>query len=290
MRTTIIYHQVKQGVDCPDGIVSAWVASKAFPDAKIIGAVYQEPLNIPKDTQQVIFVDFSPTQEQAKELIEKRIFMMVIDHHKTARELLVETKLWDLITGKIDDSGAHCGATLAWQYYINDSPPIFLKYIQDRDNWDFIYPETKYIHEALGILRYQCPTIESKFAFFDTLSKLSEQELIDWLVPIGKKLLAPKEEAIDKAYSRWEEYQLGEYAIAIVRLKPEEERLTSDVCMRMYQELDYPFVGCLMSDGVTFSLRSDKHGNNFDVSQVAKQYGGGGHRNAAGFKKEENDG
>jgi oligoribonuclease NrnB/cAMP/cGMP phosphodiesterase (DHH superfamily) len=38
-------------------------------------------------------------------------------------------------------------------------------------------------------------------------------------------------------------------------------------------------------DGMTqFFLRSDKDGLNLDVSAIAKQYGGGGHQNAAGFK------
>ena len=39
-----------------------------------------------------------------------------------------------------------------------------------------------------------------------------------------------------------------------------------------------------LRDGiVTFSLRSEKEGG-IDVSEVAKHFGGGGHRNAAGFK------
>jgi len=35
-------------------------------------------------------------------------------------------------------------------------------------------------------------------------------------------------------------------------------------------------------EGRVFSLRSNDEG--VDVSEVAKQYGGGGHRNASGFK------
>ena len=36
---------------------------------------------------------------------------------------------------------------------------------------------------------------------------------------------------------------------------------------------------------VPHSLRSNPDGGNFDVSAIAQQYGGGGHRNAAGFAK-----
>ena len=45
-----------------------------------------------------------------------------------------------------------------------------------------------------------------------------------------------------------------------------------------------PFAACYWDtpDGRVFSLRSSADGA--DVSEVAKQYGGGGHRNASGFR------
>ena len=45
-----------------------------------------------------------------------------------------------------------------------------------------------------------------------------------------------------------------------------------------------PFAACYWDtpSGRVFSLRSNNDG--VDVSEVAKQYGGGGHRNASGFK------
>ena len=45
-----------------------------------------------------------------------------------------------------------------------------------------------------------------------------------------------------------------------------------------------PFAATFFYDGegYVFSLRSDDNG--LDVSEIAKQYGGGGHKHAAGFK------
>lgn len=50
---------------------------------------------------------------------------------------------------------------------------------------------------------------------------------------------------------------------------------------------DEPFAACYWDDhmGRNFSLRSI---GDFDVSAVAKLYGGGGHRNAAGFQAPRN--
>ncbi|MFV9615689.1 MAG: DHHA1 domain-containing protein, partial [Gammaproteobacteria bacterium] len=47
--------------------------------------------------------------------------------------------------------------------------------------------------------------------------------------------------------------------------------------------IDEPFAACYWDhpDGRSFSLRSSKNG--IDVAKVAKKYGGGGHKNAAGF-------
>ena len=47
---------------------------------------------------------------------------------------------------------------------------------------------------------------------------------------------------------------------------------------------DAPFAACIVRshDGTTYSLRSMD--DRMDVSEIAKSYGGGGHRNAAGFR------
>jgi hypothetical protein len=40
MKTAIVYHQVKPGIDCADGITSAWVAKRKYAEADLIGASY----------------------------------------------------------------------------------------------------------------------------------------------------------------------------------------------------------------------------------------------------------
>jgi len=58
--------------------------------------------------------------------------------------------------------------------------------------------------------------------------------------------------------------------------------LTSDAGHLMAQ--GEPFAACYWDtpDGRVYSLRSTDNGA--DVSEIAKQYGGGGHRNASGFR------
>jgi uncharacterized protein len=287
MKTAILYHQVKQGIDCPDGIVSAWIAHKVYPDADIIGCVYQsEPPTFSRLTN-IIIVDFSFPKEIVKRWLTDGNVITILDHHPTALDEL--SSLSDRILGKIDTRSTVSGARLTWQHFFVEPEPEFIKYIVDRDNFNFAFDETQVIHEAFSKMRSLCPDIQAKFALFDSLEHLTNKELLDWLVPIGEDLLKPKKEAIARAFLRWEEKEIGGYIVPCISLEEKEERLTSDICMAMYRDkailkFGYPFVACINSDGKTVSLRSDKNGNNFDVSAIARRFGGGGHRNASGFK------
>jgi uncharacterized protein len=275
----IIYHEVKPGIPCPDGIAAAWVAKKVYPDAELIGLTYQSKL-IPDVSPQdrVIVVDFSFRKELLEFWAEIEAEVTVIDHHKTAIEHL--SGLSNKVLAKFDLD--ECGATLAWKTFFPDKPmPAFLEYVRDRDLWNFQLPETDIVHEAMGRLG-------RTFELFDLLESMPREELLDYLNPIGEPLVAPKREKVKEIAAR---HILGEVAghpnIPHVLLTSDgsEDRYISDVCMALYrQHPESPFSACLSSDR-TWSLRSDKHGNNFDVGSLALQNGGGGHRNAAGFKQ-----
>lgn len=51
-----------------------------------------------------------------------------------------------------------------------------------------------------------------------------------------------------------------------------------------YPDVDFSAVFTVYEDHIAWSLRSNKDGNNFDVGSIAAARGGGGHRNAAGFR------
>jgi oligoribonuclease NrnB/cAMP/cGMP phosphodiesterase (DHH superfamily) len=186
-----------------------------------------------------------------------------------------------------------CGATLAWKTLFPDEPmPAFLEYVRDRDLWNFELPATQDFNEALASMKYGLEKIGERarlFSLFDALAKLNREDLVGVGRAIGGPLLAPKREKIDAAAARVKIEVVAGYSVPVVRLNEDgsEDRLTSDVCMRLYADL-YPealFVACITSDGKTYSLRSNKHnpGGGFDVGALAKSQGGGGHHNASGF-------
>ena len=278
MTNYIIYHQVKQGVDCSDGICAAWVAHKKYPNAEIHGAVYQEPCPIePQAGDRLIIVDFSYPKSVLEAWHESGVEVIVIDHHKTALENLQDLNAQ--IFKRFDMN--ECGATLAWKtFFPNERMPFFLEFIRDRDLWNFELSHTEEVHEFMSKIGRS----------FDVLDELScfGLEQFGTIYQLGSALLKPKYRAIDKAVER---VQLGEVAgypnIPHVVLEPHEDRLTSDICAALYAtNYTAHFVACLTSHG-TWSLRSDKYGNNTDVEAIAEAMGGGGHRNASGFKSKE---
>lgn len=305
MKTAILYHQIKPGTDCPDGVAAAWVAWMRYHEicrqtVDVIGCVYQsEPPDV-SAYDRIVIVDFSFPRDVIARWAAVGKEIELIDHHKTAQEHLGDISTFaGAVTIKFDM--AECGATLAWKHFTGGGePPAFLRYVRDRDLWNFEFPKSEEIHEAVSGARFQAGSAAKGigldplpliFAIFNQLAPLTEDELIASLGPVGDRLLAPKREKIAIAAHRWELEKLPEprsidLEIPIVRClwDGSEDRLVSDVCAKLYRELcpDAPFVGCITSDG-KYSLRSDKNGGNYDVSAIAKYYGGGGHHNAAGF-------
>lgn len=141
------------------------------------------------ESSRIIIVDFSFPSSIIKNWLLKKKEIILIDHHITAWEELHTFS--NRIIYKYDLK--ECGATLTWKHFFPDkNPPAFLKYIKDRDLWDFLLPETPFVHEAMGYLG-------RSFTLFDKLEKMEEKELIGYLKPIAQPLLQDKLLAIETA-------------------------------------------------------------------------------------------
>jgi hypothetical protein len=288
VKTAIIYHQVKPGVDCPDGITAAWVAKRKFPDSDLIGASYGGELPVlggyddggqfSSQYDRVLIVDFSFPRE-VLDAWGLYFDLVVIDHHKTAMKDLegFSKAVFDV---------TESGATLAWKtFFPDESIPAFLEYVKDRDLWNFVLPDSEEIHEAIsfnGRKLYQ----------LDFLASLSQDELRNLFAPLGSKLLEPKREKVAAIAATAKPANILGHEAMLVEVGDFESRLVSDVCAAVYKA--YPEKAFAVAQSWkegdrlwALSFRSDKNGNDFDVSEVARSFNGGGHRNAAGGRSKE---
>ncbi len=287
-KTYIIYHEVKPGIGCPDGLAAAWVCKKKYPDAILVGRCHSgEDRLLPKfrSGDVVLIVDFSFDEEYLLSLYEKNVEFQVIDHHQSANKDLIRFleggDLADVIARKngsyVEVDLSECAATLAWELLMDDEPmPEFLKHIRDRDLWNFHLEGTHELHEAMG-------TIGRTFLLFDALATDYDGQLLAGLKRVGRKLLQLRRETVANIAEKAALATVAGFKeIPLVWLDEEEEEYVSDVCEVLYKKYtEAPFSACVTA--TSYSLRSDKYGNNTDVGAISLVNGGGGHRNAAGF-------
>jgi oligoribonuclease NrnB/cAMP/cGMP phosphodiesterase (DHH superfamily) len=279
--TAILYHSYDSG-PCPDGHWAAWVAKKKYPAAEVIPVVYGAPLPIIK-ADHIVIVDFSFPASQLMLWQERGHTVTLIDHHKTALNDLSGLMNAVVPERKIIFDMEESGATLTWKTFFPDKPmPPILNYIKDRDLWKFKLPYTHEVHAATS-------TLLKDFNVYETLATLSEEEIVSCLTPIGKVMLEVKQRLVEDCAARHKIQTVAGYDnIPTVFLDNKEAYLTSDICQFLY--LKYPdalFTACITQpteNVIKVSMRSNKDGNNTDVSAIAKELGGGGHNNSAGYE------
>lgn len=261
MKKLCIYHG-----NCADGFTAAWVVRKAFgDDVEFHAGVYGQPLPDGVDGRDVIIVDFSYKRMTMEYLISSAKSVLILDHHKTAQEDLA-----NLCSAEVVFDMNRSGARIAWDYFFPDiEPPKLLLHIEDRDLWRFDLMFTREINANVFSYPYQ----------FEVWDQLMAQDI---------SLAIMSGTAIERKHFKdiAELLALMTRTLTIGGHKVKAANLpyvySSDAAHTLAQGM--PFGACYwdVPDGRVFSLRSTDAG--MDVSVVAASYGGGGHRNAAGFR------
>jgi len=256
----VIYH-----ADCLDGYGAAYAAWKKFGDsAEYIPAHYGNP---PPDVtgKDVYILDFSYPRETLLKMHMRARNLLVIDHHKTAQADLIE-----LPFAKFDM--AKSGCVLAWEHFHpEDKIPFGLEFIQDRDLWQFKYDRTRAFCEALRNL------VEKSFTDWDSEM---DAPYCNLLAERGEDLLAVFNADIASLAKRAHTAKfVGTEFIACNA----PAKYASELGNALAKSTGKP-AAIYSYNGAThrwdYSLRSV---GEFDVSEIAKYFDGGGHKNAAGF-------
>jgi nanoRNase/pAp phosphatase (c-di-AMP/oligoRNAs hydrolase) len=265
----IIYH-----ANCTDGFCAAflfWLIHKD--NAEYIPFHYAVELDLTQFsiTDEVYIVDFSFNYETLLDLSHIVKKVVVLDHHKTAEEELGNREWPDNVNVifNMDKSGA----MLAWEYLHPESYPLSLiRYVQDRDLWRFKLAYSKEVSAYLQALPFD-------FEKFDEVYNHFTQDIQKYIA-YGYAILMKLNQQIDLAVSNAIRMRLGKHKIWAVNSTVN----FSEVAGQLAEKGDFGVAWFVRSDGkYQYSLRS----KGFDVSKVAKSYGGGGHQQAAGFESDE---
>jgi len=264
--------------NCADGFTAAWVAHRHLRETgipyEVIFAKYGEgpPQNLAGKF--VLIFDFSYPRESLLRMQEEAAGLLVFDHHKTAR---ANCEGLPFCTFDMNRSG--CG--LAWDYFNPDTPrPYIVDYVEDRDLWRWEMPDSEAVNALIWVT-------ERELGVWEELSTNMMNNGLEDLIERGKLLLRYRNKIVDQAVenARDVEFPLrgnGRAGTAVVPTCCASIHM-SEVGNRLAEDRPFPVVWFQTREGdYLYSLRSNDRG--MDVSEVAKGYGGGGHRHAAGFR------
>ncbi len=268
MKPLCIYHG-----GCDDGFAAAWVVRKAL-DVEFYPGVYQKDPP-PITGRDVIMVDFSYKRPVLNEMAKHARSILILDHHKTAAEDLADIPAPAPFDGfqtglrfaALFDM-ERSGAALAWDYFIGGERPDFIEYVQDRDLWRKTLP----FGDEFSIALRSYP---QDFAVWDRLVAGGAAHLIQQGHSIQRYYALRVEELKRNAYVA----KLGEHEIWIANAP---YFAATEVAGEL-TERGLAFGACYFeveAGRFQYSLRSR---GDFDVSEIARRFGGGGHKGAAGF-------
>jgi uncharacterized protein len=268
-----LYHN-----NCPDGFGSALAAYLKFGDrSEYIGVKHQQDPPEMVAGSEIYILDFSYPRSVMEELLQQHQQVIVLDHHKTAQEALLGLR------GALFDMN-RSGAMISWEYFHPDREiPELFKYIQDRDLWHWKLAATKEVTAGLQLLPQDFEIwidlltpagLERLQRDGSTIVKYQTKEIEGMLKHVYFDNLPPYQSATGE----W----ITGHLIPIVNCANYD--IVSELCHQMLDKYpDSPVVASWLrgNSTISYSLRSQP---NFDCSEIAKLYGGGGHKNSAGFK------
>jgi oligoribonuclease NrnB/cAMP/cGMP phosphodiesterase (DHH superfamily) len=297
MRSEIvfIYHK-----DCFDGFTAAWV----FETMRKRGlSIIDRPItwvpaqygDAPPDCKgkEVWLVDFTfPREVMIDQVIKPSMRTVILDHHQTAEADLagileeVRSRGLQRQNDKVVFDMHRSGAGILYDELEREiakragqhipSPDgrrklWLVDYVEDRDLWRWALPNSREVAAFVS-------SVPMTFAEWDAIDAIGYQLVAEG----GRAILRYIDNYGDKACANATIEKLDEFDVPCINTQ--YMNISDHVGKLAELHPDAPFaMGYFRrADGKwQFSLRSR---GNFDVSEVAKRFGGGGHKNAAGFQ------
>lgn len=254
----VIYHE-----GCSDGFGGAFAAWKKLGNrAEYFGAKHGE---LPPDVtgRTVVCVDFAYKNAVVKQMISQAKQLLILDHHKTAM-----VDLHDVKETRFDMTKS--GAILSWEFFHpGEEPPKFLRYIQDRDLNRFDLPYSAEFSASFDMVPFD----------FEAYDSFCDDSVFDTAVERGSPILAYKRLVVSKIAGRGDKRVIKGVDVAVANsmhwMNEVGNRLAKEAAVGLVWYYDH------VRRIYQVSLRADC--DDVDVEEIAKAFGGGGHRGASAF-------
>lgn len=270
------YHSIDS-----DGHASGAVVKKAIPDIELRPFDYGEfEALLHTAGDQVYFVDAIPQPykiAQLYEIIGSGLF--IIDHHKSSIESPILQQLKEMVPSNIVLSDKHAACRLCWEYFFPTQPvPFAISQISLYDSWNMDSEwEEVVLPYQMGLRLQDTDPIRTDIMLGHIEGKSSSSDIIAKGITVldYQKQQNKNNMDVNSFEIRWEEYNL---------LCINSTQANSQLFAAKYDPKRHDFMCrfCLNSNlQVNVSIYTTKEDK--DASEIAKRFGGGGHKKAAGF-------
>lgn len=263
-KTCVVYH-----LDA-DGFGAAFAAWKSLGnvDVEYMRANYGDVIPEMDPSTSIFILDMSFPRQILLKMRETYASVMVLDHHETAKK---DLEGLDFVKFDMTKSGA----VIAWEHFNPGKPlPEILAYVQDRDLWKFNLPHSKEVNAA----------IQSRPTNFEDWDEMATKGAsgIEELRTEGEAILRSQKMMVEivckEAYTH---YVPGGFIIPMVNAS----FLWSEIVNRLLEMYpDAPFAASwYMRKDHKVCVQLRARPDTFDVGAYARNYGGGGRNDTAGF-------
>lgn len=261
VQSIILYH-----ANCPDGFGAAWAAWKKFGSrAEYIALQHGDPIPEGLSGKEVYIADFSFKEQAMKRLLRSAKKVIALDHHISAEK---ETMMAHEYVYGLDRSGS----VIAWDYFHPKKKiPKLLLHVQDVDLWQFALKNTKEVVAYINSYSFD-------FEFWSKLARdLNKAKTRAKIVSEGGAILRYQSSVIQRAVKN---AALVKFAGKNI-LAANSSVLKSEIGNALVKKkAPFAVVWSEKEGKVVVSLRAS---GKYDVAKLSEKYGGGGHKNAAGF-------
>lgn len=261
MKTYILHH------NDADGFGAAYSAYMKFgkENVEYIPIDYGWQFPVLEDGSDVYILDFSISRSELDSLVARMNFVLILDHHKSAAEKLEghPNTFFDM---------KRSGAGIAWDYFNPNVPrPDFITYIEDQDLFNMAFHNSHEVRSSILIIPL---TLD---AYIEAAKVSIEEREYEGTI-IQKQVQYNIERGLEYIHV----IEVDEYKMLAVNVCVHQSNYGVELRKHLAKYgCDFSGVYYRVNQNfVKFSCRSNA---DFDMSLLCKRFGGGGHKQAAGF-------
>lgn len=253
-----------------DGWASSAIVKMKYHNTEFFGYDYNNDIILANGYDIIFIVDLSLTVDETKMLQKNNKKVIWIDHH--ARKIEQLENIFT-IEGLRDKENNHSACVLTWKYlFPGKKVPGILETIEDLDLWKF---ELLYTDKICTALFIECMKDRDRLIY---LIEMWENEWKKYAEK-GKLHIKMRENQIDFLLTTIKFKEWLGYKVGIIN-SPVHTSQTGHDILQNYPDVQIAIIWHASKDVIKVSLRSR---GDIDVAKIAMEFGGGGHKPAAGF-------